>query len=117
MRLSALPLPLWLARIIIGARRRVLDLADAAIPGEMALFLDLVSGLQKTKIAGALISSGRLLGRLLRAPRHRSGMCAPRLPAARGRRTLWLPKGIYSVDSISDPEAFVITVELPRWSL
>ena len=31
MRLPALPLPLPVARAILGARRRVLDLADAAV--------------------------------------------------------------------------------------
>ena len=58
MRFPALPLPLWVARGIIGARRRVLDLADATVPGEIALFSDVVFGLQKTKIAGVLVSSG-----------------------------------------------------------
>jgi hypothetical protein len=29
MRFPALPLPLWVARAILGARRRVFDLADA----------------------------------------------------------------------------------------
>ena len=60
MRFPALPLPLplWVARGMLGARRRVLDLADTAVPGEAALFLDVVFGLQKTKIAGVLVSSG-----------------------------------------------------------
>ena len=58
MRFPALPLPLSVARAMIGARRRVLDLADAAVPGEIALFFDVMFGLQKTKIAGALVSSG-----------------------------------------------------------
>jgi hypothetical protein len=35
-----------------------LDLADATVPGEIALFSDVVFGLQKTKIAGVLVSSG-----------------------------------------------------------
>lgn len=58
MRFTALRMPLPLARRVIGARRRVLDLADAPMPGEVALFLDVALGLQKTKIAGALVSSG-----------------------------------------------------------
>ncbi|CQD24241.1 O-methyltransferase [Mycobacterium lentiflavum] len=58
MRFPALPLPLWLARAVLGARRRALDLADTGVPGQAALFLDVVFGLQKTKIAGLLVSSG-----------------------------------------------------------
>ena len=58
MRFPALPLPLSLARAVLGARRRVLDLADTGLPGQAALFLDVVFGLQKTKIAGLLVSSG-----------------------------------------------------------
>lgn len=58
MRLPSLPLPLWVARGVFGARRRVLDLADAVVPGEFALFSDVAFGLQKLKIAGLLVSSG-----------------------------------------------------------
>jgi hypothetical protein len=58
MRLPALPLPLPVARAVLAARRRVLDLADALVPGEAALLFDVVFGLQKTKIAGVLVSSG-----------------------------------------------------------
>ena len=60
MRFPALPLPLPLsvARVLIDVRSRVLGLVDAALPGEIALFLDVAFGLQKTKIAGALVSSG-----------------------------------------------------------
>ncbi|MEE6140571.1 methyltransferase [Mycobacterium sp. 050128] len=58
MRLPVLPLPLWVARAALGARRRVFDLADAAVPGEFALFFDVTMGLQKLKIAGVLVSSG-----------------------------------------------------------
>lgn len=58
MRFPALPLPLSLARAVLGARRRVLDLADTVLPGQATLFLDIVFGLQKTKIAGVLVSSG-----------------------------------------------------------
>lgn len=58
MRVPSLPLPLWMARALLGARRRVLELADAPVPGEFALFFDVTFGLQKLKIAGALVSSG-----------------------------------------------------------
>lgn len=58
MRLPAIPLPLWVARAVLAARRRVLDLADTAVPGEFTLFFDVTFGLQKLKIAGALVSSG-----------------------------------------------------------
>jgi hypothetical protein len=58
MRLPALPLPLSVARAVLGARRRLLDLADAAVPGEFALFFDVTLGLQKLKIAGVLVSTG-----------------------------------------------------------
>ncbi len=158
MRFPALPLPLSLARAVLGARRRVLDLADTGLPGQAALFLDVVFGLQKTKIAGLLVSSGladalgkasrdpvelahelgldpdvtirivnaaaalRLMqldrhgrvrltkvGAPLRRkhpksiaswaayyadPRHRSGICAPRRPAARRRPNVRIPAGI-----------------------
>jgi hypothetical protein len=70
MRLPTLPVPLSIARGVIGARRRVLDLADSAVPGELALLVDIVFGLQKTKIAGVLVSSGLAdaLGKDSRAP-------------------------------------------------
>lgn len=58
MRVPAFRLPLWTARAVLGARRRVLDLADIPVPGEFALFFDVTFGLQKLKIAGALVSSG-----------------------------------------------------------
>ncbi len=70
MRFPALPVPLSVARGVIGARRHVQDLADAAVPGEVALLMDVVFGLQKTKIAGVLVSSGLAdaLGKDSRAP-------------------------------------------------
>jgi len=46
-----------------------LDLADAALPGEFALFLDVVGGLQTMKIAGVLVSSG-LADALGKGSRH-----------------------------------------------
>lgn len=57
MRLPPFPVPLAVMRSALEARRRVLDLADAGLPGEAALF-DLVMGLQRTKIAGVLVTSG-----------------------------------------------------------
>jgi hypothetical protein len=50
--------PLWAARGVFGARDRMSDLVNAALPGGVSLILDVVSGLQKTKIAGVLVSSG-----------------------------------------------------------
>lgn len=58
MRFPALPLPLWIARGVLSTRQRILNLADVMVPGEIALFSDVVFGLQRTKIAGVLVSSG-----------------------------------------------------------
>ncbi len=44
-------------RSALEVRRRVIELADAGLPEEAALF-DLVWGLQRTKIAGTLVTSG-----------------------------------------------------------
>jgi hypothetical protein len=65
-----MPVPLWAARRVLGARDRMLSLADAALPGEVVLLTDVVFGLQKTKIAGVLVSSGiaDALGKNSRAP-------------------------------------------------
>jgi urease gamma subunit len=46
-----------LMRSALEGRRRVIELADAGLPEEAALF-DLVWGLQRTKLAGALVTSG-----------------------------------------------------------
>jgi hypothetical protein len=53
-----MPVPLWAARHVLGARDRMLNLVDGALPAEVALLTDVVFGLQKTKIAGVLVSSG-----------------------------------------------------------
>jgi O-methyltransferase len=53
-----MPAPLWAARRVLGARDRMLKLVDGVLPGEVALLTDVVFGLQKTKIAGVLVSSG-----------------------------------------------------------
>jgi hypothetical protein len=50
-------MPLAVARGLTNARRRMLDFADGGGPGAAAL-ADLVFGLQRTKLAGALVSSG-----------------------------------------------------------
>jgi O-methyltransferase domain len=57
MRLPPFPLPMAVVRNALDARRRLIDVADAGLPGEAALF-DLVLGLQRTKIAGVLVTSG-----------------------------------------------------------
>jgi hypothetical protein len=69
MRFPRFPLPMSVARGVTNARNRVFDLGDAVIPGGVALF-DLVFGLQRTKIAGVLVSSGLAdaLGRDSRDP-------------------------------------------------
>lgn len=58
MRLQTMPVPLSAARRVLGARSRILNLADAALPGEAALLTEVVFGMQRTKIAGVLASSG-----------------------------------------------------------
>jgi hypothetical protein len=57
MPLPPIPLPLAVLRAALGFRRRILDLADAAMPPEVAL-LDYSWGMQRTKLAGALVTSG-----------------------------------------------------------
>lgn len=57
MRPPPLPPPLPLVRGVLGARRRLIDAADATLPSEAALFY-LVWGMQATRIAGAVTSSG-----------------------------------------------------------
>jgi O-methyltransferase len=56
-------------RAAVGARQRMLDAVDAGEPAEVAL-ADLVFGIQRTKLAGALVSSGLAdaLGRDSRSP-------------------------------------------------
>ncbi|OBA90872.1 hypothetical protein A5662_22435 [Mycobacteriaceae bacterium 1482268.1] len=50
--------PLWAARGALGVRERIVNLANVALPGEVALLMDVVFGLQKTTIVGTLVSSG-----------------------------------------------------------
>ncbi len=70
MRPPSLAIPLSVARGMIGARQRALNFADAPMPGEFTLLFEMVLGLQKTKIAGLLVSSGLAdaLGKDSRAP-------------------------------------------------
>lgn len=56
-RLPPIPMPLSAARAALTARSKLLGLADALVPAEAAL-LDLSWGLQRTKLAGALVTSG-----------------------------------------------------------
>jgi O-methyltransferase domain len=69
MPLPPIPFPLPMARRALAARRRLIDVADAALPGEVTLFY-LVWGAQATKIAGALVSSGLAdaLGEMPKSP-------------------------------------------------
>ena len=57
MPLPAYPIPPAALRIGIGVRRRVLDLADLLLPAEGALW-DLTTGMQRTMLAGLLVTSG-----------------------------------------------------------
>ena len=65
-----MPVPLWAARRMLGMRDRMLNLANAALPGEVSLLVDVVFGMTRTKIAGVLVSSGiaDALGEGSRAP-------------------------------------------------
>lgn len=69
MRLPAFPLPLSVARAVLDARRWVMNLADAVVPGEFSLMFDVTLGLQKLKIAGVLVSS-RLADTLANGSQH-----------------------------------------------
>jgi urease gamma subunit len=57
MPVPPIPVPLPMVRGALAARQRLIDIADATLPGEVTLFY-LVWGVQATKIAGALVSSG-----------------------------------------------------------
>jgi hypothetical protein len=57
MPLPPIPFPLPLVRVALAARERLIDVAEATLPGEVSLFY-LVWGVQATKVAGALTSSG-----------------------------------------------------------
>lgn len=57
MPLPPVPVPHTLLRAVVGARSRVLGLADRLVPAEAALW-DFAAGMQRTKLAGALVESG-----------------------------------------------------------
>ena len=57
MPLPPYPIPQPVLRIGFALRRRVLDLADRMLPAEAALW-DAVAGMQRTKLAGVLVTSG-----------------------------------------------------------
>lgn len=56
MPLPPFPIPFAVMRVGLGVRRRALDLADALLPSEGALW-DHVAGMQRTFLAGALVES------------------------------------------------------------
>jgi hypothetical protein len=58
LRPPPFPLPRSVASRLLATRDRLMAIANAPFPGEVALLLDVVFGLQKTKIAGLLVSSG-----------------------------------------------------------
>jgi hypothetical protein len=55
--LPPVPVPHPLLRAVLGARGRMLGLADRLLPAEAALW-DFAAGMQRTKLAGALVDSG-----------------------------------------------------------
>jgi hypothetical protein len=55
--LPPFPVPLAAVRAGLGLRRRLQDIADLILPSEAALW-DLIAGMQRTKLAGALVSTG-----------------------------------------------------------
>ncbi len=69
MPLPPVPLPSGLIERVLRTRRRALDLVDLSYPAE-GLLWDLVAGLQRTKLAGALVDTGiaDALGERSRSP-------------------------------------------------
>lgn len=57
MPLPPVPVPNAVLRGVLAARARVLGLADRLLPAEAALW-DFAAGMQRTKLAGALVDSG-----------------------------------------------------------
>jgi O-methyltransferase domain len=57
MPLPPFPVPLALLRAVLSGRQRLLDAVDLVVPVEAALW-DYTNGLQRTKLAGALVTSG-----------------------------------------------------------
>ena len=57
MPLPPFPIPLSVFRAGMALRRRILDLADLILPAEGAMW-DFAAGMQRTKLAGALVNTG-----------------------------------------------------------
>ena len=57
MPLPPFPVPHPVVRVALGARRRLQDLIDLTLPAEAALW-DYVTGMQRTRLAGVLVTSG-----------------------------------------------------------
>jgi hypothetical protein len=57
MPLPPLPVPHAAFRAVVGARSRLQAMADRLVPAEAALW-DFAAGMQRTKLAGALVTSG-----------------------------------------------------------
>ncbi len=57
MALPPFPIPPRVLRVGIALRRRVLDVSDMLLPAEGALW-DFAAGMQRTKLAGVLVSAG-----------------------------------------------------------
>jgi len=57
MPLPPFPIPWAVFRAGLALRRRVLDLADLILPAEGAMW-DFAAGMQRTKLAGALVNTG-----------------------------------------------------------
>ena len=57
MPLPPFPVPVRALRAALGARQRLMDLADLILPAEGAMW-DFAAGMQRTKLAGALVTTG-----------------------------------------------------------
>ncbi len=57
MPLPPFPIPFPVLRAVLSGRQRLLDAVDRAVPVEAALW-DYTNGLQRTKLAGVLVTSG-----------------------------------------------------------
>jgi hypothetical protein len=68
------PIPPSVVRAGLALRMRLLDLADLLLPAEGALW-DLTAGMQRTKLAGALVTSG-LADALAQGPRELGALAA-----------------------------------------
>ena len=57
MPLPPFPVPVRVLRAGLGVRQRLMDLADLILPAEGATW-DFAAGMQRTKLAGALVTTG-----------------------------------------------------------